>query len=269
MNYFKLARLALVVGGMTLLSACTHSISDVDSQGKTANPVFPEQSSAVREEGSFVNLDNLKQMRPGLTKAQVYELIGVPHFKEGVIRVKEWDYIFHFTQPDKTVLTCQYKVLFDTDMTAQSFYFMPEDCLSRLKAPAVPQVKAPVHKELSGSSLFAFASAALSAEGVSHVTQLANELKGESLEGKHIIITGHTDRIGNPVKNQQLSLARAESVKNMLVQQGIAASVIETRGMGDAMPRVNCPGKKSQAVIECLAPNRRMTLDVVDIHSGK
>ena len=263
MNYFKLARVALVVGGMALLSACTHSISDVDSQGKTENPVFPEQSSAVRDEGSFVNLDNLKQKRPGLTKSQVYELIGVPHFKEGVIRVKEWDYIFHFTQPDQSVLTCQYKVLFDSNMTAQSFFFLPEDCLSKLKAPAAPVAK--VHKEISGESLFAFSSAALSAQGVSQVNQLADELKSESLEGKRVIVTGHTDRIGNPVKNQQLSLARAESVKDLLVDNGIAASIIETRGMGDSMPRVHCPGKKSAAVIECLAPNRRMTLDVVDV----
>lgn len=269
MNYLKIARLVLAMGGLTLLSACTHSISDVDAQGKTAKPVFPEQSSAVREEGNFVNLDNLKQMRPGLTKPQVYELIGVPHFKEGVIRVKEWDYIFHFTQPDKSILTCQYKVLFDSQMIAQSFYFLPKDCLSRLKAPSAPQVKAPVHKELGGSSLFAFGSPALSAKGVLQVSRLATELKGESLAGKHVVVTGHTDRIGNPVKNLQLSLARAESVKQMLIENGITGSAIETRGMGDAMPRVNCPGKKSTAVIECLAPNRRMTFDVVDINSGK
>lgn len=269
MNYFKVARVMLAISGIALLSACTHSVSDVDAQGKTAHPVFPDASSAVREEGSFVNLDNLKQMRAGLTKPQVYELIGTPHFKEGVIRVKEWDYIFHFTQPDKSVLTCQYKVLFDSNMIAQSFYFMPEDCLSRLKAPAIPEVKTPVHKEISGSSLFAFGSPALSAEGVSQVSRLAGELKGESLTGKHVVVTGHTDRIGNPVKNQQLSLARAESVKQMLIENGISGSIIETRGMGDAMPRVNCPGKKSPAVIECLAPNRRMTFDVVDINSGK
>ncbi|MEJ8833123.1 OmpA family protein [Enterobacter cloacae] len=269
MNYFKLARLALVVSGMTLLSACSHSVSDVDSQGKTTNPVFPDPASATREEGSFVNLDNLKQMHAGLTKPQVYELLGVPHFKEGIIRVKEWDYIFHFTQPDKSVLTCQYKVLFDSSMTAQSFYFMPDDCLSRLKKPVLPQPKALVHKELSGSSLFAFGSAVLSEEGVSHVSQLARELKGESLEGKRVVVTGHTDRIGNPIKNQQLSLARAESVKKMLIQQGIPASIIETRGMGDTMPIVNCPGKKSLSVIECLAPNRRMTIDVVNINTGK
>lgn len=269
MNYFKMARLVFVMGGMALLSACTHSVSDVDSNGETAKPVFPEQSSAVRTEGSFVNLDNLKQMRKGLTKPQVYELIGVPHFKEGVIRVKEWDYIFHFSQPDNSILTCQYKVLFDTNMTAQSFYFMPEDCLSRLKAPVAPQNNVVVHKELSGTSLFAFGSTALSAQGVSQVNQLAEELKDASLKGKQVVVTGHTDRIGSPVKNQQLSLARAESVKQLLVENGISASLVETRGMGDTMPRVNCPGKKSSAVIECLAPNRRMTFDVVDMNSGK
>lgn len=265
MNYFKLARVSLAIGGITVLSACTHSISDVDPQGKTANPVFPEKFSAVREEGSFVNVDNLKQMRPGLTKAQVYELIGVPHFNEGIIRVKEWDYIFHFTQADKTILTCQFKVLFDSNMTAQSFFFLPKDCLtqSNLSKPS------PVHKEISGESLFAFSSAALSEEGVSQIERLAMELKKEPLEAKHIIITGHTDRIGNPVKNRELSMARAESVKNLLVENGITAAIIETRGMGDTQPRVNCPGNKSQSVIECLAPNRRMTLDVEDNHLGQ
>ncbi|WP_341857818.1 OmpA family protein (plasmid) [Escherichia coli] len=267
MKYVKLARLALLVGSMTVLSACTHSISNVDSQGKTTNPVFPDQSGAVREEGSFVNINNLRQMRSGLTKPQVYELIGVPHFKEGIIGVKEWDYIFHFTRPDNSILTCQYKVLFDNNMQARSFYFMPADCLSRIKMPVVS--KTPLHEEVSGSSLFAFGSTNLSMEGIEQVTKLAERLKTLPLEGKHVVITGHTDRIGNPFKNQQLSMARAESVKSMLIQNGIPGSVIETRGMGDTMPRVSCPGKTSPAVIDCLAPNRRMVLDVTDTNSGK
>ncbi|GKX58100.1 OmpA family protein [Leminorella grimontii] len=251
--------LALVVGCTVLLSACTRSISDVNSEGKTENPVFPEPNSAVRAEGSFVNQDNLKQMRPGLSKAQVYELIGTPHFKEGVFRVKEWDYIFHFTQPDNSVLTCQYKVIFDSNMTAQSFYFKPEDCLARLRMP----VKT-VYKELSAESLFAFGSASLSPQGVEQVNRLAEDLKGEVKKGKRVTVTGYTDRIGQPVKNQQLSLARAESVKSLLIARGISASQIETRGLGDVMPKVTCPGQKSPAVIACLAPNRRMTIDVAN-----
>lgn len=67
----------------------------------------------------------------------------------------------------------------------------------------------------------------------------------------------------------QLSLARAESVKGLLVENGLAASLIETRGLGDSNPRISCPGQQSAAVIKCLEPNRRMTVDVVDSHSGK
>lgn len=253
------APLALAVGCMMLLSACTRSISHVDPEGKTDNPVFPEPSSAVRSEGSFVNQDNLKQMRSGLSKVQVYELIGTPHFKEGVFRVKEWDYIFHFTQPDNSVLTCQYKVLFDSNMNAQSLYFQPDDCLSRLKMP----VKT-AYKELSAESLFAFGSASLSAQGIEQVNRLAADLKNEAKKGKRVTVTGYTDRIGHPVKNQQLSLARAESVKRLLTAQGIPASQIETRGQGDDMPKVMCPGKPSPTVIACLAPNRRMVIDVAN-----
>ena len=268
MNYKKYTRLALLVAGLTLLSACTRSVSDVNAEGKTDNPVFPEKTDAVRKDGSFVNVDNLKQLRPGLTKAQVYELIGVPHFDEGVFRVKEWDYIFHFTQPNKTVRTCQFKVLFDSDMKAQSFFFLPENCMTPA-APSKPVVVAPVQKELNAESLFAFASGLLSADGVQHVSHLANELKEESLDGKRILITAHTDRIGKPASNMTLSQKRAESVKSLLVEKGIPAEKIDTKGVGDTQPRVFCPGKTSPAVIDCLAPNRRMTLDIVSDNSGK
>ncbi|MCD1125895.1 OmpA family protein [Jinshanibacter sp. LJY008] len=258
----KPARLAMVLGSFLLLSACTRSISDVDSQGKTSTPVFPDVSNAVREEGSFVNLDNLKQVRPGMTKVQLYELIGVPHFDEGVLRVKEWDYIFHFTKADKTILTCQYKVLFDSDMKAQSFYFLPENCLDRLSG--TPLV---AHHDLSVESLFAFDQATLSAKGIEQIETFSSGLKGIGLESKHIIVTGHTDRFGGKAYNQHLSLARAESVKRQMVKNGISASIIEVRGKGDSEPRVFCPGNQSAAVIECLAPNRRMSVDVINSQS--
>lgn len=132
MKYAKYVRMAIIISGVVLLSACTRSVSNVDSQGKTDNPVFPDTSSAVGEEGSFVNLDNLKNVRPGLTKSEVYELIGTPHFDEGVFRVKEWDYIFKFTKANNSVLTCQYKVTFDNEMKAQQFYFKPANCLAKL-----------------------------------------------------------------------------------------------------------------------------------------
>jgi outer membrane protein OmpA-like peptidoglycan-associated protein len=51
-----------------------------------------------------------------------------------------------------------------------------------------------------------------------------------------IAISGHTDNVGDRLNNVDLSKARAESVKAYLVQQGIDAARIETRGAGPDEP---------------------------------
>ncbi len=37
---------------------------------------------------------------------------------------------------------------------------------------------------------------------------------------------------------------------------------IETKGVGSAEPVVECPGIRGQALIDCLAPNRRTEVEV-------
>ena len=55
-----------------------------------------------------------------------------------------------------------------------------------------------------------------------------------------LVLVGHTDSIGTPGFNQQLSLARAEQVKHILVQQfGIAANRFQVKGMGSRLPVAN------------------------------
>jgi OOP family OmpA-OmpF porin len=49
-------------------------------------------------------------------------------------------------------------------------------------------------------------------------------------------ITGHTDSTGNAEKNMALSLARADAVKQYLVDQGIDTARLETRGAGQDEP---------------------------------
>jgi len=51
-----------------------------------------------------------------------------------------------------------------------------------------------------------------------------------------ISISGHTDNVGEPAKNLELSQQRADSVKAYLVGKGIAAERIETRGAGETEP---------------------------------
>ncbi|MDR1761697.1 MAG: OmpA family protein, partial [Bacteroidales bacterium] len=51
-----------------------------------------------------------------------------------------------------------------------------------------------------------------------------------------LIINGHTDNVGNPVTNQELSERRALSVKNYLIGKGIAPARLTSQGFGDTHP---------------------------------
>ena len=72
-------------------------------------------------------------------------------------------------------------------------------------------------------------------------------------------IVGHTDNVGRKEKNQQLSLDRANSVKNFLVEKGINESRIQTRGAGDSEPVA------SNKTAEGRAKNRRIEFKRTDI----
>lgn len=106
--------------------------------GQATELVFPNiQTDATLKEGLFVNLANLRQMAPGMTKEQIYALLGRPHFREGIGEMREWDYIFNFRNTaDSANVTCQYKVLFDKNLKAQNFYWLPASCADKLN-PAV------------------------------------------------------------------------------------------------------------------------------------
>ena len=65
-------------------------------------------------------------------------------------------------------------------------------------------------------------------------------------------IQGHTDNIGKKSKNMKLSLDRAESVKKYLVQKGIEAERITTKGFGPDKPAA------SNSTTEGRQKNRRI-----------
>jgi outer membrane protein assembly factor BamE (lipoprotein component of BamABCDE complex) len=123
--------LRLLLGGYVAatLAACGTNPSHVDANGKSSDLAFPALKDASRTEGSYVNVENLRKVVPGLTKPQLYELIGLPHFSEAMFNVREWDYIFKFPQPGThEPRVCQYKVMFDDNKVAQSYAFLPQTC---------------------------------------------------------------------------------------------------------------------------------------------
>lgn len=71
-----------------------------------------------------------------------------------------------------------------------------------------------------------------------------------------LIIRGHTDNTGNPSSNLELSVDRANAVKDYLVRQGVEANRIAAFGYGDTRPVA------SNDTQEGREQNRRVELDL-------
>jgi outer membrane protein OmpA-like peptidoglycan-associated protein len=82
--------------------------------------------------------------------------------------------------------------------------------------------------------LFQTGKADLNAQGVQAANDLANFLKVRA--DRTVVVSGYTDSTGPARVNAALSEARAEVVKTALVNQGIDASRIQTKGLGPSNP---------------------------------
>jgi outer membrane protein OmpA-like peptidoglycan-associated protein len=261
-------RLASACAMAAALAACGNVSHDIARDGGSAGQmVWPEpgNTTPMHKGGTFPNLANLRQVKAGLNKGQVSDLIGYPHFSEGVWGVREWNYLFNFRKPGTDEVTvCQYKVLFDEEKIARSFYWKPESCAALLEEPK----PAPMSREprvLAADALFAFDKADLSPAGRRTLDDLAAELKEQGDKLRWVRIAGYTDRLGSEAYNRDLSQRRAKAVKAHLVEQGLPASRISAEGFGKADPVKDCPDGPRAPLIACLAPNRRVE---VRIESG-
>lgn len=267
MKWREFTLLTMLVS-LALLAGCSTTRGNMPSHGNDGGEVsFPDPAHATMPEGIFVNIENLRTVAPGVTKDQLYNLLGSPHFGEGVFGVRKWNYIFDFRKPDGNHFTCQYQVEFDKKDRAQAFYWKPESCKSVLAAPAMVTAAAPVAlpKEpirLSTDALFDFDRSDLTAQGRDQLSRLLQQVQSAS-RIEDILVAGYTDRIGSDSYNQTLSERRAESVRNYLVAGGVSPGAVRIEGHGKANPLVACSDSNRKALIACLAPNRRVELSGV------
>lgn len=245
------------------------------------NVKFPELDEAWQNEGQFPNQENLEKIKPGIVKDELYQLIGRPHFSEAQ-HAREWDYIMKFYMPDDTVKICQYKVIFDTDFRGQEFYWKPADCPPKRQvatpapapAPVVAVAPAPIKERinLGADALFKFDKwqpENMLPKGKAELDELAAKLRQyQDLGETRIVITGHTDRKGDDMYNMNLSQLRAQTVRSYLVQRGVNPSSMIAVGAGESQPVKECSTNlPRQEEIDCLQPNRRVTLDVTVIQN--
>ena len=109
--------------------------------------------------------------------------------------------------------------------------------------------------EQSASIVFAPSSAQLRTSANAFIDELA--IIAADCPASILDIGGHTDNYGNEIANQRLSLLRADSVRQALVQRGVSLNRILTYGFGDAEPIA------SNETREGRAQNRRITLRFV------
>lgn len=130
--------------------------------------------------------------------------------------------------------------------------------------PAAPAIKASFKAE----TLFDFDKAVVRAEGKKELDdKVVTGMKAHP-EVELLLVTGHADRLGSAKYNQKLSEKRANAVKEYLASQGVAAARIKAVGKGESEPNADadtagkCKGhKKTKKLIECLQPDRRVTVE--------
>ena len=278
-NTIKYIVLSALISTIALLQGCATSVSQLSNDGKNDEVVFPDiEKSAWIKEGTFPNIDNLRNVAPDMTKDQLYALLGHPHFSEGIGRVREWDYIFNFRENDgKETKVCQYKIIYTASMRLQNTYWKPESCAQKLNI-AIAQPQAVIEKtiekivpsaelikmQMSADGMFDFDQskiANLRPGGIEKLDRLSANLlsRGEVTEVK---IIGHTDRLGDDAYNMKLSQARAETIREYLIAKHIPAELITASGVGKSTPLIECKqSKRDELLIRCLEPNRRFEIE--------
>lgn len=154
-----------------------------------------------------------------------------------------------FWNPEMAIVGCDGKV-------AEA----PAPVVEQPEPVPVPVAMGPVEATVS----FAFDRADLDATATSAIDTLVSEAKSKG-SIKAVRLAGHTDRVGTDEYNLDLSLRRAGSVSDYLVQNaGVDPQAVEISGKGESEPLVDCEGMRGAAALDCLAPNRRVEV-VLDL----
>lgn len=119
--------------------------------------------------------------------------------------------------------------------------------------------------EFDTDVLFDFGKASLKATSTQVLDKVYQDIAGLELTHANINVNGYTDRLGSSSFNQKLSQKRADNVANYIIDKGINPAAVTAIGHGKSSPVTgnNCDTIKNRtALISCLAPDRRVSVQV-------
>ena len=169
-----------------------------------------------------------------------------------------------------TVQTSKVKLLVQYDLKAFNIVFVgqlgvpdPDPVVVAKADSAAPAPSKPALVNLAWTAEFSYGSAELTPEARARLDGEIVPKLIASKEIRYLNVYGHSDRTGSAEHNRKLSERRAAAVRDYLVSKGVDPDNIEVFGYGQTLPVKSCRDEKERsALIECLAPNRRIVVEI-------
>lgn len=122
---------------------------------------------------------------------------------------------------------------------------------------------------LKSDVLFEYNKAVLKPAGKDALNAMFSQVAQMDVKQAQMAVTGYTDRLGSDKYNLDLGKRRAVAVANYLIGKGVPQGGMQALSQGKANPVTgnSCDKiKNRKKLIECLAPDRRVEIDVTGLH---
>ncbi|WP_417551959.1 OmpA family protein [Marinomonas fungiae] len=211
----------------------------------------------------------LSSIRLGDSQKSIDALLGTPYSVEHLTDGIRWDYNVSVPTSSSSFVGCQYRLEFGEDNRLRSADWRKSLCdllyQQNVSQGSVGSKKQKVETfSLLSDVLFSFNQYQLSASGIRSLDNFVESVVAR-YQSPVITITGHTDSIGSAEANLRLSKWRAREVGKRFLEKGLLNSQVLIKGLGESSPVVECESEKEdKALIECLAPNRRVEIEIYE-----
>ncbi|NIG62981.1 MAG: porin OmpA [Serratia symbiotica] len=228
--------------------------------------IYTRLGGLVWRADSKASYDNVRRLRANDTGVSPLAAVGVEYALTKNLATR-LDYQFVSNIGDNGTIGARP----DNNMLSLgiSYLFGQNDVVAPVLSAPKPVVESK-HFTLKSDVLFNFNKSTLKAEGLHSLEQLYTQLSSIDPKYGSIIVIGYTDAVGSEQYNDKLSEKRAQCVIDFLISKGIPSDKISARGMGkaDSTTGNTCgykSGRATKAQIECLAPDRRVEIEVKGI----
>jgi RHS repeat-associated protein len=198
---------------------------------KDCNTAIAELTEAILVEQQKINDENRRIENENFNKAVFLEIDGVGFTSLGdvgnaldKIPASEW-----VDKPICNLDPGSLKFLEDKQYRENGNIFIGDDGTRKIAGGEF------IPFSLRANELFSTGNSQISEKGKTDLLNVAQAMMNNP--GMKFSITGHTDNVGNPSLNLQLSIDRANSVANFLKENGVRDSQItRVTGLGDRAP---------------------------------